>query len=75
MLDLAGFEHTKENLEKAQAIIDIAKPLKEKPNLTGKLMSGVLMGALGLCLSAKWLRQENSNLSINILYVYIAACF
>lgn len=46
MLDLAGFEHTPTNLEKAQAIVDQTIPLKEKPDVTSKLMSGALIGAL-----------------------------
>lgn len=48
MLDLSGFPHTKENLEKAQAILPASMPLKEKSDMIGKLMSGVLVGALGI---------------------------
>ena len=46
MLDLAGFEHTPENLEKAQAIVNQTIPMKEKPDATSTLMSGALIGAL-----------------------------
>lgn len=46
MLDLAGFEHSPANLEKAQAIVDQTLPLKEKPDMVSQLMSGALVGAL-----------------------------
>ncbi len=46
MLKLAGIEVNDENMKKAKAIFASALPIKEKPDLTGKLMSGALVGAL-----------------------------
>lgn len=48
MLDLAEFSHTPENLKKAQEIVNSALPLKEKPDMISKVMSGVISGALVL---------------------------
>ena len=48
ILDLSGITKSPENLKKAQEIFATAAPLKEKPDMVGKLMSGMLIGALSL---------------------------
>lgn len=61
ILDLSGISKTPENLKKAQDIFATAAPLKEKPDMVGKMMSGVLIGALSLQFVSQMVTNESSS--------------